>query len=133
MPRIERGILRRDGIKPLRQWRARLGQALPAIGWRRHICGWRQRRLVDHLPRHRNDIIVLRALHRITRRAIERRSLVAGTLSEDAAQAQEDEDRQRQEDDGINIHVVFAFWSLTTTAPGGTAFPLNLRERQRRH
>ena len=91
----------------------------------------RQRRLIDHRARHRHDVIVLRALHHVARRAIERRPLVSGALSEHVAQAQEDEDRQRQEDDGVDIHVAFAFWSAPATGP---AVERSLRrERQSLH
>ena len=97
--------------RPCGQRRARLGNALPAVGRRRDIGARRQRRLIDHRTRHRNDIIVvLRTLHDVGRGAIVGRPFASGALSEDAAQAQEDKDRQRQEDDGVNIHVVFAFW-----------------------
>ena len=110
MPGIERGILGDDGVETLRQRRARLGNALPAVGRRRHIRGRRQRRLIDHRARHRHDVVVLGTLHDVGRGAIIGRPFASGALSEHAAQAQEDEDRQRQEDDGVNIHVVFAFW-----------------------
>src|SRR5260221_196518 len=66
---------------------------------------------------HRNHVIVLCPLHHIGRRAIVGRLLVAGPVSEHITQAQEDEDRQRQEDDGVNIHVVFAFWSAPAKGP----------------
>ena len=88
------------------------GSAMPfQRSARRDVGARRQRRLIDHRTRHRNDIIVvLRTLHDIGRGAIVGRPFASGALSEDAAQAQEDKDRQRQEDDGVNIHVVFAFW-----------------------
>jgi hypothetical protein len=73
------------------------------------VCRRRQRRLIDDRTRHRNNLVVLWALHHVARRAIIRRPLVSGALPEDIAQTQEDEDRQRQEDDGVNIHVAFAF------------------------
>src|ERR1700739_4303842 len=110
MPRIERGILGRNGIEPLGERRAGLGQPLPAVGRRRDVCRGRQRRLVEYRSRYLNHFIVLGALHHIARGAIVGRPLAAGTLSEHITQAQEDEDRQRQEDDGVNIHVAFAFW-----------------------
>ena len=97
-------------VEALRQRRARLRNALPAVGRRRDVRGRRQRRLIDHGARHRHDVVVLRPLHDIRRGAIIGRPFASGALSEDAAQAQEDEDGQRQEDDGVNIHVVFAFW-----------------------
>src|SRR6476659_6206912 len=123
MSRIKRGVLCRDGVESLSERRARFGQTFPAIGRRHGVCRGRQRRLVDHRPGHRNHVIVLRPLHHVARSAIVRRPLVSGALSENVAQTQEDEDRQRQEDDGVNIHVVFAFWSAPATASGGRAFP----------
>jgi hypothetical protein len=107
---IERGILGGDGIEPLRQRLAGLSQPLPAVGRRRHIGGRHRRRLVDDRARQRNHFTVRGPLHDVARRAIIRRSLASGALSEDVTQAKEDEDRQGQEDDGINIHVAFAFW-----------------------
>ena len=105
MSRIERGVLEGDGVEPLRQRRAGLGQILPAVGRRRHVRRGRQRRLIDHSTGHRNDIVVLRPLHHVAGGAIVRRLLASRALSKDVAQTQEDEDRQRQEDDGVNIHV----------------------------
>ena len=130
MPRIERGVLGHDGVKPLGQGRAGLGQALPAIGRRDHVRRRHQRRLIDHRARHRNDIIVLRPLHHVARGAIVGRPLVSGALSEHVTQAQKNKDRQRQEDDGVNIHVAFAFWSAPATSP---AVERSIRERQRLH
>src|SRR4051794_31660747 len=106
MSRVERRILRGNPIKPLRKRTARLGQAFPSIGRRRYVRGRRQRSLVDRLARHGDDIVVLRALDGITRRTIEWRPLIAGTLPENAAQAQENKDGQSQEDNSVNIHVV---------------------------
>jgi len=118
MPRIERRILRCDAVKSLSQRRAGFGQAFPAIGRRGHICRRRQRGLIDYRAGHRNHLVVLlRPLHDVARRAIVRRPFASGALSEHIAQSQEDEDRQRQEDDGVNIHVVFAFWSAPARAP----------------
>ena len=103
---------------PARRWRrgpAASGVPGSAMPFQRSVGGAtsarrRQRRLIDHRARHRNDVVVLRTLHDVGRGAIVGRPFASGALSEDAAQAQEDEDRQRQEDDGVNIHVVFAFW-----------------------
>ena len=123
MPRIERGVLGDDGIEPLRERRARLGDLLPAVGRRGHLRRRRQRGLVDHRARHRNDIVVLGTLHDIGGGAIIGRPLAPGALSQDTAQAQENEDRQRQEDDGVDIHVVFAFWFAPATGPAVQTFP----------
>src|ERR1700716_720816 len=117
MPRIERGILRDNGIQPLGKRGAGLSQPFPAVGRRHHVRGRRQRRLIDHRARHRNHVVVLCPLHHVARSAVERRPFVSGALSEHIAQTQEDEDRQRQEDDGINNHVAFAFWSAPARGP----------------
>src|SRR5262245_40166236 len=119
MPRIERGVLGNDGVQPLRQRRAGLGNSLPAVG-RRDVGGGRQRRLVDGAARNRNDVILRALCDRAWGAVI--RPLAPGALSEDATQAQEDEDRQRQEDDRIDIH--FASFSLLSpvNGSGGGAF-----------
>ena len=67
-----------------------------------------QRCLVDGLARHRHDVI-RRAPQNIPRRAVERRSLVAGPLAQHVAQPQENKDGQSQKNDGVNIHVAFTF------------------------
>ena len=65
--------------------------------------------MVDGAAGHRHHI-VLTARNCIAGGT--RRLLAAGALAEDIAQPEKDEDREGQEDDGVNIHVVFAFWSM---------------------